>query len=121
MKKIYVSHSTNFDFEKELYKPLKKLEGFELIFPHEKSKLPMPSKDIIKSCSAVIAEVSNPSHGVGIEIGWADSFGIPIIFVFKKNSKISSSLKIVSNNFIEYDNVEDILSKLTQILHKLTR
>ena len=108
MKKIYLSHSTNFDFKEELYKPLKKLKEFELILPHEKSEKPKSSKNVIKTCSALIAEVSYPSLGVGIEIGWADSFGIPIIFIFKKGSKISSSLKIISNKFIEYDKIDAI-------------
>ena len=60
----------------------------------------------------MIAEVSIPSHGVGIEIGWADSFGIPIIFIFKKNSDVSSSLNIISKKFIEYNKVDNILDEL---------
>lgn len=121
MKKIYVSHPTSFDFKEELYKPLKKLNDFELILPHEKFTSPKSSKDIIKTCSALVAEVSNPSHGVGIEIGWADSFGVPIIFIFKKNSKLSGALKIISREFIEYEKVEDILPKLAEILRHTTR
>jgi hypothetical protein len=121
MKKIYVSHTTSFDFKEKLYKPLKKLKEFELILPHEKSETPEHSKDIIKTCSAIVAEISIPSHGVGIEIGWADSFGIPIIFIFKKNSKISTSLKLLSNNFIGYDRVENILPKLAETLYHTTR
>lgn|SRR3989338_463896 len=121
MKKIYVSHSTSFNFKEELYRPLKKLKGSELILPHEKSDKPESSKGIIKTCSALIAEVSIPSHAVGIEIGWADSFAIPIIFIFKKNSKISKSLKLLSNNFIEYDKVENILPKLAETLHRVNR
>ncbi|MBI4164011.1 MAG: hypothetical protein HY512_04055 [Candidatus Aenigmarchaeota archaeon] len=116
MKKVYISHSTKFDFKKELYKPLKKPKGFELIFPHEKSGKVESSKDIIKTCFALIAEVSNPSHGVGIEIGWADSFGVPIVFIFRKGSKVSPSLKVVSKEFIEYVKIEDILPKLEKIL-----
>ena len=121
MKKIYISHPTSFDFRVELYKPLKKLKEFELILPHEKSGGPKPSRNIIKTCSALVAEVSNPSHGVGIEIGWADSFDIPIILIFKKNSKLSSSLKIISRKFIEYEKVEDILPKLAKMMRHTTR
>jgi len=120
MKKVYVSHSTNFDFKKELYKPLKKLEEFELILPHEKSGRLKNSRDIIKDCSALIAEVSHPSHGVGIEIGWANSFGIPVVFIFRKGSKISSSLKIVSDEFIEYEKVENIISKLKRVVNSIS-
>lgn len=121
MKKIYVSHSTSFDFKEKLYKPLKQLKEFEFILPHEKSAMPRSSKDIIKTCSTLVAEVSVPSHGVGIEIGWADSFAIPIVFIFKKNSKISTSLKFLSNNFIEYDRVKNILPKLVETLRHTAR
>jgi|GEM_PF-2002077 len=31
--KIFVSHSSNFDYENELYKPLEKL-GYDFVFPH---------------------------------------------------------------------------------------
>lgn len=121
MIKVYVSHSTEFDFEKELYRPLKRLKGFELIFPHESSKKSESSKEIIKGCSAVIAEVSHPSHGVGVEIGWADSFEMPIIFIFKKGTKVSSSLKFISGKFIEYENVEDIVPKIEKILEEFLK
>ena len=121
MKKVYVSHPTSFDFKEELYKALKKLKNFELILPHENSGMPKSSKDIIKTCAALIAEVSVPSQGVGIEIGWADSFGIPIIFLFKKNSKISTSLRLLSDNFIDYDRIEDSLPELAETLNHVAR
>ncbi len=116
MKTVYVSHPTNFDFEEELYKPLRKIHRVKFIFPHEKSLNPEPSKDMIKKSYMVIAEVSSPSHGVGIELGWADAFNVRIIFIFKKGSKISSSLKILSHDFIEYENVEDILLQLKELI-----
>ena len=118
MKKVYVSHSSGFDFRNELYRPLKKLKGFELIFPHESSC--KSTKEIIKNCDALVAEVSKPSHGVGIEVGWADSFRIPVIFIFKKGSKTSPSLKIISNRFVEYDKIENILDKLADVLQRVS-
>lgn len=114
MKKVYVSHSKNFNYKIQLYKPLKKLKGIEFVFPHKGTRKITSSKNTIKSCSAMIVEVSKPSYGVGIEIGWANSFGIPIIFIYKKGSKISSSLKIVSKKFIEYDKIENVLDKLSK-------
>ncbi len=121
VKKIYVSHSRKFNFKKELYEPLKNLNEIKFIFPHEKSEKSKLSKNIIKSSSVMIAEVSYPSTSVGIEIGWADSFNVPIIYLYKKNSKISSSLKIVSKNFIEYDKIESILPKIEHVLKNLRR
>ncbi len=118
---IYISHTKNFNFQKELYHPLKQLKGFKLILPHEKSEKSKPSKNIIKKCSALIAEISYPSHTVGVEVGWADSFNVPIIFIFKKSTKVPSSLKLVSGKFIEYDKVDNIIHNIEDTLHKLCK
>ena len=75
--KIYISHSTGFDYQKELYEPIKNSELYnshEIIFPHDKSSEVSNSKEVIKGCDMVIAEVSYPSTGMGIELGWADGF-----------------------------------------------
>ena len=69
MKTVYISHTKKFNFQKDLYKPLKQLSGFKLILPHAKHKKPNLSKNIIKKCSAFITDVSYPSYGIGIEIG----------------------------------------------------
>lgn len=116
MKKIYVSHSKSFDFKTELYAPLKKLENFEFIFPHENSVSASSSKNIIKTCDALIADISIPSHSVGIEIGWADAFRVPVIFIFRKDAKPSGSLRFISQEFIEYTTVADILPQLRATL-----
>ena len=110
--KIYVSHASG--MEKEIYEHLRNLKEFDFVFPHlSKAK---NSKDLIRSCDAMIADVSVPSHGVGIEIGWSESFNIPIILISKKGSKISSSLKFVSNKFIEYKKLEDAIPKIRKAL-----
>ena len=116
MNKVYVSHASGFDFQKELYAPLKKLTGVELVLPHENSKGARSSKNIIKDCSIVIAEVSVPSHGVGVELGWANAFGVPIICISKRGSLTSPSLKILSKEFLEYDQLKDVLPKLYSMI-----
>jgi len=47
-------------------------KNHEIILPHDKRNL--ISKDIIKKCNLFIAEVSFPSTGLGIELGWANIF-----------------------------------------------
>ena len=118
MKKVYVAHSTAFDFKKELYEPLKKINNIDFLLPHEGSMEPSSSKETIKKCSFLLAEVSMPSHGVGIELNWADAYGIPIIFIFRKGSKISPSLKLLSDEFIEYENIGDIAPYLKRLVIK---
>jgi len=49
----------------------------------------------IRAASAVVAEVSVPSHGVGYEIGFALNAGKPVLCLFQEGRKIS---KMISGN-----------------------
>ena len=49
----------------------------------------------IGAASAVVAEVSVPSHGVGYEIGFALNAGKPVLCLFQKGQKVS---KMISGN-----------------------
>ena len=111
--KIYFAHSSDINYS-EIYGVLEsKLGKHEWILPH-KNKV-VNSKQVISTCDLFIAEVSFPSTGMGIEIGWANATGIPIVFVYRKGSKISSSLKLMSDKFIEYDNLTDLIKKLEKV------
>ena len=121
--KIYVSHSRSFDFVKELYEPLKKsvlANVHQFIFPHDASQESYPSKKLFadKTCDLVLAEVSFPSTGEGIELGWADIAGVKIVCAYKEDAKISGSIKIIAKDFLVYKNSEDLISKLTKYLNQ---
>lgn len=121
-KKVYAAHSKKFDYQCDYYAPLKKLTDFEFIFPHEKGdEIQFKSKDVIKRCSVFVAEVTNPSLGTGIEIGWAESFTIPILFLYKKGAKVAASLKTISNNFIEYETIDESLPEIKKQLLMLIK
>lgn len=120
--KIYVGHSREFDFQNELYIPLRKsrLNAIhEIILPHEKSEEPFPSKEILKRCNVMIAEVSHPSTGLDIEIGWANSFGVKIICIFKKGCAPSKSLVAITDKFVEYSNEREMIEGIEEQLKKL--
>ena len=113
--KIYLSHSGNYDYETELYAPLKSSEitrEHEILFPHDKENIDTKSKNFIQRGDLVIAEVSCPSTGQGIELGWADARDIQILCIYKLGSKVSSSLRFISEDFIEYADTQDMLKKL---------
>ena len=82
--KIFVSHSSSYDFRNELYKPLKEAFGskHELFLPHESK--PSRTEEIIKESDIIMAEVSYPSTGQGIELGWASCHGKRIIAIRKR-------------------------------------
>ncbi|PIR04174.1 MAG: hypothetical protein COV59_03240 [Candidatus Magasanikbacteria bacterium CG11_big_fil_rev_8_21_14_0_20_39_34] len=121
--KIYVAHSRSFDFKKELYEPIRQssLNGeHTFVLPHETSDEPFNSKDYLKNeAELLIAEVSEPATGLGIELGWADTYGVPIVCIFKKGSKVSGSLKVVSKNFVEYSNNKELIFGIEQILNQM--
>lgn len=120
--KIFIAHSSNSDFKNELYKPLRESvlnNEHEILLPQEKGK-EIITKDIIKNLDVFIAEVSYPSTGQGIELGWADIFNIPIICIFKEGSKTSKSLRHVTDNFISYKDSEDMVDKLKGVLKQLS-
>ncbi|NTU73104.1 hypothetical protein HGB07_02935 [Candidatus Roizmanbacteria bacterium] len=117
--KIYISHSTHADYENNLYQVLRNSElnnKYEIFLPHEQSVAPVSSKDYIKQCDLVVAEVSYPATGQGIELGWANVFETPIVCVFKKGAKTARSLQIVSTDFIEYESGADLVQKLAAYL-----
>lgn len=119
--KLYFCHSKEFDYQKELYTPLRKssLNGEHAIFlPHEDPENTIKSKDIIKSCDIVFAEVSFPATGMGIELGWADAFGVPIVCLHRKGAKVSGSLRFITSDFIEYADSDDLVNKITLFLRK---
>lgn len=58
----------------------------------------------------LVAEVSNPSHGVGYEIGKAEEYGIPILCLYQENEYRRLSAMIEGNKnciVMRYNDTED--------------
>lgn len=113
--KIYVCHSSAFDFVKELYEPLKMIQGHELVLPHYGGN-DAHSKDVIASCDLVIAEVSHPSTGMGIELGWADADGIPIACIHRNDAKVSDAVRHVAKELVAYDGPDDLVRVIEAVV-----
>ncbi|MEN9390677.1 MAG: hypothetical protein RLZZ283_777 [Candidatus Parcubacteria bacterium] len=114
--KIFVAHSSNFDFNKKLYEPLRASAlntAHTFIFPHSQGD-EYVTREVIKSCDALIAEVSLPSTGMGIELGWADAFKVPILCIHESGAKFSSSVLHVAKEVIAYDGSHDMVRKIQQ-------
>lgn len=114
---IYISHSSKYDYIAKIYEPIKNSELSKtnnFFLPHENKII--NTKDIISSYDLVIAEVSLPTTGQGIELGWADYSKIPILCIYEKGANISSSLKLITNQFIEYENIEDMIIKINDYI-----
>nr|AIA10569.1 unknown Function [uncultured bacterium] len=109
------------EFRESLYAVLKSSsiwEQYTFVLPHDENDAPFPTKEFFESeeCDVILAEVSYPSTGQGIEIGWADTLHIPLVCLYKKNASISQSLYTVTNKFVEYMDEEDLVKKITRVL-----
>ncbi len=64
----------------------------------------------------MIAEVSYPSTGQGIEIGWANASNVPIICIYRSGMGPSGALRFISNQIVEYSSPDDMVAKLRSII-----
>lgn len=119
--KIYLSHSTQYDFLNELYRPLQASPlntKHEIIYflsddSPDKTK---NSKEVIRTSDVVIADVSIRSIGIGMELGWADAFEKRIILIHQKEAQLSKYLKLLTEEIISYESSQDLVRQLEQIL-----
>ncbi|MEK7530522.1 MAG: hypothetical protein AAB573_01530 [Patescibacteria group bacterium] len=119
--KIFVAHSSSFDFRKKLYEPLHASAlntVHTFIFPQSHGAENV-TPELIKSCDALIAEVSMPSTGMGIELGWADAFKVPILCIHESGTKFSDSIHHVTKKVIAYDGSHDMVRKIQQHITEL--
>lgn len=115
--KLYLTHPSNYDYQTELYEPLKRSIGqvHDIFYPHDEHADGVLSKDIIPACDLVLAEVSVPSTGQGIELGWASAAGVRIICFHRPDAQISSALRFVSQDVFTYTGTEDLLTRLAEL------
>ena len=118
--KIYVCHSTAFDYINELYEPLKQdlANSHNFILPHD-SDSDVHSKDLIGSSDLVLAEVSYPSTGQGIELGWADAAHKPIICIYRDGTKPSGAIQYIAKSITKgiRTGISRIFGGISGILH----
>ena len=123
--RIYIAHPTSIDYKKEIYKPLRDDDFFlehELILPHENGDSIGNSRDDYKNYDIVIAECSEPSIGVGIELGWLYDDKKPIYCFVKSGLHPSNAVISIAEEMIEYDNAQNFVEKVkTAIKKKLSR
>lgn len=116
--KVYLTHSKNIDYKRLCALLKNAFSEIEFIFPYDNSKQPVDSSKYLKTrgCDLLLADITCPSTGQGIEIGWADSSDIPIIFFYKKGADVSRSIKFLSDIIIEYKTTEGLIQELKEYL-----
>jgi len=100
--------------------PLQQSMGteYDIFYPHDAHPEGVNTKDVIARSQLVLAEVSHPSTGQGIELGWADTSNVPIICFYRKGSAISGALRFVTQDFFEYTTTDDMIEQLRVAIEK---
>ena len=75
---------------------------------------------VITKCDLFIAEVSAPSHGVGMELQMAVEHNIPLIALAKKDTRISIMIKglPILKKIIYYKDIADLEKKLEKVIKR---
>ena len=116
-KKVYICHSSKYDYVNKIYNPIKSskfMETYDFVFPHDGDVV--NTKDIISNADLVIVDISGATFGQGIEIGWADAAGVDILCIYKKGMEKRRSIQLLTDKFIEYNDSHDLISKLEEYL-----
>jgi len=119
--KIFVSHATDFNFKDELYAPLRNSvlhQKHELILPHE-NEGEVSTKDMIRDCDLVVAEVTHHSFDQGLELGWANEAYVTIICFYKSGTDLPKTLHEISDSITEYDSADNMIAKITEVVDSL--
>lgn len=120
---IYVGHPSSIHYREEVYKPIKESsihQEHTVTLPHEKSEEPFDSKEYLaNSCQLFIAEVSDASTGLGMEMAWADEYDVPILCVYKDGKEISSSIPVVAQDVRSYDSEQELIDTIKSYLNEL--
>ncbi len=116
--KIYVGHSRDerFDYLTQLYQPLREALPEDLIIvPHEGGKeAAFNSKNVIPTCDFMIAEVSYPSIGLGMELAWALASAVPVLCIHQADCQPSSSVTHCFSDVLGYEKVADMKDHVVQ-------
>ena len=75
----------------------------------------------IRTCDALVAEVSTPSHGVGYEVSYALSLQKPVLCVYREGQPVSKMLSGNSQPTISvksYRNAEEAIDHIRAFLNR---
>ena len=79
-------------------------------------ELMLAAKEAIKSCDALLMDITDPSLGKGIEAGIAFDLAKKIIVIKKKSAEVRRTAYGIADLVVEYQKIEDIISPLNNYL-----
>jgi hypothetical protein len=117
--KIYVGHASDWDFQAGLYDVLNAsplAQAHHLILPHRDIEHFKFSQGLIAEADLLLAEVSRPSIGLGMELAWAREAKTPVLAIRQEGSRKSTSLHIVTPDVYEYKKPQDMIDIIDAFL-----
>ncbi len=120
MDRIYVAHSKKMNYKEELYKVIREseeLKDYNILLPHEFTNASSNPREFYKELDLFIADVTQAGTGLGIELGWVYDDNVPIYYIYKRGSKLSNSIRCVSDKFYEYNDSESLVKILLEIIN----
>lgn len=84
-------------------------------FENNKAMMDQAFEEISRS-DILIAELSQKSIGVGIELGYAKALHKPVVYVMKTGSECSTTAGGASDHIIEYSCLKDLKEQLYKTL-----
>lgn len=99
--------------------------GYDVVIPHDFAEddaekfADSVSRDFsfLDSCDILLAEVSKTSHGVGMEILHAHRSGKRVVLMMRAGTKLSSMARAHAHEVLEYEDMNDLKTKLAKILN----
>jgi hypothetical protein len=109
--RIYFSHATNSSFAAPVAEVLRAALKHEIIFPHQDSLAPLEIRPLFQAgvIDLVVAEVSCPSTGQGIELAWAAEANIPILCIYRNTTTPSRALEMIDARLMPYDACHEVV------------
>lgn len=121
LKRVFVSYSfTNREIYRQFHEELvkyfssKSIEVFAFVFDYknivdDKTLMESAFAEIEKS-DILLAEVTDKSIGVGLEVGFAKAKGIKTVYLYKTGSEYQQTIAGAVDNIIEYNSSSDVIS-----------
>lgn len=78
--------------------------------------------ELIQESGLVVAEVTNPSLGVGYELGYSESLKKPVVCLFREVEGKRLSAMVNGNSYfkvITYTDLEDVSNKLKEFFENI--
>lgn len=121
--KIYIGHNKEINYQEDLYRPIMENKYYQnpnytFFFPHRVDKNSQNDRTFYNDIDIFFAEVSYPSTGLGIELGYAVDSQVPIVLLIKKGVKPNTSAKTIATAILEYTSPEDLKEKVENYIDK---